>query len=95
MPRSAYVESLNRSIIEEAAAEPPPKPDLKQQFLNWFESQPEISRRRPYAMVELESALDTPGRLLGPVLMSLGWTRHRQWKGPGPFLRFWLPPDDL
>ncbi len=90
--RTAMIAIWNRELLDVARAILPSTPDLKQRFLAWFDSQPEISRIRPYAMAELEKALGVPGRMLGPVLMSLGWTRHRQWSGSGPFVRYWLPP---
>lgn len=91
---SAYIRLLQRSLEAEAAPQQKSGLDLKHRFLAWFDSQPEISRIRPYAMIELEQALGTPGWVLGPVLMSLGWTRHRKWSGSGPFVRFWLPPSN-
>lgn len=84
----------NRELLEEASADPLSKPGLNDRFLAWFDSQPGISRIRPYSMIELERALGKPGKVLGPVLMSLGWTRHRQWNGSGPFVRYWLPPSN-
>lgn len=91
---TAMTNRWSRELLEEAVTDQLSKPGLKHRFLAWFDSQPEISRVRPYGMIELERALGTPGRVLGPVLMSLGWTRHRQWGGSGPFVRFWLPPSN-
>jgi hypothetical protein len=91
---TAMTAAWSRELIEESGTDQISKPDLKQRFLVWFDSQPEISRVRPYSMIELERALGVPGRVLGPVLMSLGWTRHRRWSGSGPFARFWLPPSN-
>lgn len=77
---SAFIKSLQRSLeIEAGAAVLLSKPGLKERFIDWFASVPEISRVRPYSMVELERALGTQGRFLSPVLESLGWERRRKW----------------
>lgn len=89
---SAYISSLRRSLAEEADAPQLSKPDLRQRFLDWLDSQPEISRFRPYSMTELEKALGTQGRYLSPVLLRLGWERRRKWTGKTQYLRYWVPP---
>ena len=88
---SAYVRVLRQSLCEEEGQQLS-KTDLKQRFLEWFDSQPEISRIRPYAMSELEQATGAPGRLLSAVLFSLGWERRRKWSSKGQSPRYWLPP---
>lgn len=90
--RSAMTAAWRRELLEEASAARLSKPDLKQRFLAWFDNQPEISRVRPYSMVELERALGAPGRLLSPVILSLGWERRRKWSNKGPCSRYWVPP---
>ena len=47
---SAYINALNRELAEEAAADQPTKLDLRQRFLAWHNSLPEISRNRPFAI---------------------------------------------
>lgn len=89
---SAYISSLRRSLAEEAEAPHLSKPDLRERFLAWLDSQPEISRLRPYAMTELENALGTQGRHLSAVLLRLGWERRRRWSSKGQYLRYWVPP---
>lgn len=89
---SAYIRSLQRILEAEAAPQPLSKFDLKQRFYEWFDGQPEISRVRPYSMVELERALDTQGRFLSPVLLALGWERRRKWSSTGQSPRYWVPP---
>jgi hypothetical protein len=89
---TAMTTAWSRELLEEASADKLSKPDLKQRFLAWFDSQPEISRIRPYSMVELEQALGTQGRLLSPVLFVLGWKRRRKWSNNGPSPRYWVPP---
>lgn len=91
---SAYIRSLQRSLEAETATQQLYKPRLKQRFLDWFDSVPEISRVRPYSMVELEQALGTQGKFLSPVLLSLGWERRRKWSSKGQSPRYWVPPDD-
>jgi len=90
---SAYIRSLRRSLEAEEAPLQLSKPDLKQRFLDWFDSVPEISRVRPYSMVELERALSTQGRFLSPVLLGLGWERRRKWSSDGQSPRYWVPPE--
>jgi hypothetical protein len=89
---SAYISSLRRSLAGETEAPQLSKPDLRQRFLDWLDSQPEISRFRPYSMTELEKALGTQGRYLSPVLLRLGWERRRKWTGKTQYLRYWVPP---
>lgn len=90
---SAYIRSLQRSLEAEAAPQQPlSTPDLGHRFALWFDSQPEISRFRPYSMVELERALETQGRFLSPILLSLGWERRRKWSRDGQSPRYWVPP---
>jgi hypothetical protein len=43
-------------------------------------------------MSELEQALATQGKYLGPVLLRLGWQRKRKWTGYGEYNRYWIPP---
>lgn len=89
----AYINQLNRMLEEEL---PPPAPqalDLRQRFLAWYESLPEVSRHRPFAMAEMEQALDTQGKYLSPVLLSLGWQRRRKWSSKGQYHRYWAPPE--
>jgi hypothetical protein len=90
---SAFIRQLQREIDADAGAAGPATPALQQRVLAWFESQPEISRIRPYSMVELERALGVPGRLLSSVLLSLGWERRRKWSSKGQSPRYWMPPD--
>lgn len=90
---SAYVRSLDRSLEDEAVPQKHTRPDLKQRFVLWFASVPDISRVRPYSMIELERALGTQGRFLSPVLHALGWTRRRNWSSTGPNCRYWMPPE--
>jgi hypothetical protein len=89
---SAFIKSLQRSLETEEEPQQLFKPDLKQRFIEWFASVPEISRVRPYSMVELERALGTQGRFLAPVLESLGWERRRKWSSTGGNPRYWVPP---
>lgn len=91
---SAFIKSLQRSIEAEAVPQQLPKPDLKQRFIEWFASVPEISRVRLYSMVELERALGTQGRFLSPILVSLGWVRRRKWSSKGASPRYWVPPSE-
>ena len=90
--RSAMTTLWSKELLKEAGVAGLSTPDLKQRFTAWFDSQPEISRNRPYGMIELEGALSTPGRLLSPVLLALGWQRHRKWSSTGQSPRYWVPP---
>jgi hypothetical protein len=94
MMASSYIRSLQRSLEAEAVTQPLSKSDLKQRFLAWFDSLPEVSRNRRYSMVELERALSTQGRYISPILLGLGWKRRRDWSGKGQNQRYWVPPDN-
>ncbi len=74
---TAYIRSLQSSLEPEASTQQLSKTDLKQRFIDWYQSVPEISRDRPYSMGELERALGTQGRFLSPVLLSPGLTLTR------------------
>lgn len=87
---SAYIANLNRSLREQIISSP--LPDLRTRLIDWYGGLPEISRNRPFAMMELEKALDTQGKYLSPVLLALGWRRQRKWSTKGQYLRYWLPP---
>lgn len=93
---SAYVSSLNR--LAEAYHAPisaPKAPDLRQRFLEWYASLPEISRNRGFAMAEFEAALSTQGKYLSHILLNLGWMRKRRWSSGGQYNRYWVPPLSL
>lgn len=90
--RTAMITAWSRELLEEAGVDQLSKSDLKQRFVAWFDSQPEVSRNRPYAMSELEQATGAPGRLLSAVLLSLDWERRRKWSSKGQSPRYWVPP---
>ena len=89
---SAYIAGLNRELAQAAIHFGLSTPDLRQRFLAWYDGLPEISRSRAFAMQELEAALQTQGKYLSPILLSLGWRRKRKWTGSGQYPRFWVPP---
>jgi hypothetical protein len=89
---SAYVASLNRLSQQDAPVNEQDVCSLRQRFLDWHSTLPEISRSRAFAMAEFEAALSTQGKYLSPVLLGLGWTRKRRWSGSGQYSRYWLPP---
>lgn len=91
---SAYIAGLNRELSEEVEQPLAVSHTLRQQVLDWFDSLPEISRNRPFAMVELEQALGTQGKYLSPILLSLGWSRKRKWTSRGQYHRYWVPPGE-
>lgn len=86
---TAYIRSLNRGL---EASPTLAVPDLRLRFVEWYDCLPEISRNRPFAMIELERALSTQGKYLSPILLSLGWRRKRKWTGGGQYSRYWVPP---
>lgn len=65
---------------------------LRDRFLTWFATVPEIARQRPWGMIEFERALGTQGRYISPVLLALGWRRKRKWGTAGQYCRYWVPP---
>ncbi|CAE6878777.1 hypothetical protein [Paraburkholderia domus] len=85
---SAYLKQLQRSMT----AGSPVRSPLRQQFLDWYRALPEVTRHRPFAMVEFEKALDTQGKYLSPVLLALGWQRKRRWNSRRQYHRYWEPP---
>ena len=89
----AMTAAWSRELQEEGNTDQLSTSDLKRRFLAWFDSQPEISRIRPYGMAEMEHAIGAPGRLLSPVLLALGWERRRKWSSNGQSPRYWVPPE--
>ena len=88
---SAYVRMINNQFKPKPAVSTPAA-SLDQRLSYWYNSLPEIARQRPFAMAEFERVLGTQGKLISPVLLSLGWTRKRKWTGAGQYNRYWLPP---
>jgi hypothetical protein len=89
-----YMPAYVRKMLESAAAAYPPSPrsTLRARFVDWYASLPAVSRERPFAMSEIEAALKTQGKYIGPVLLELGWRRRRLYKTRGPYSRYWVPP---
>ena len=89
---SAYINRLKQeqNTLNPKTVEPPY--DLQDRFLALYTGLPEISRNRPFSMLELEQVIETQGKYLGPVLLRLGWTRHRRWTRTGEYNRYWMPP---
>jgi hypothetical protein len=90
--QSAYIARLNREMLVEVSQQQAETHSLCQRFIDWYASLPEITRDRPFAMLEFEKALGTQGRHLSPILLHLGWRRRRKWTGAGHYPRFWMPP---
>ncbi len=91
---TAYIKSLQRMVEQQSESTVEPRvTDLEKRFLDWFASVPEISRVRPYSMIEIEQALSTQGRYLSPIMLRLGWKRRRKWSSEGQYHRYWMPPD--
>ena len=84
---SAYLELLNRHM----AAQVPAASSLRLRFVDWYNTLPEVTRHRPFAMQEFERALGTQGRYISPVLLGLGWQRKRRWSSRGQYHRYWVP----
>ena len=89
---SAYISQLNRELETQTPIALRQEQDLRQRFLAWHAALPEVSRNRPFAMAELEAALETQGKYLSPILLSLGWQRRRKWSNRSQYPRYWIPP---
>lgn len=85
---SAYIKQLHRMMETTLSATPP----LHQRFADWYRELPEVSRSRPFSMIEFERALGTQGKYISPVLLGLGWRRKRRWSSLGQYHRYWVPP---
>jgi len=88
----AYIAKLNREMEAEREQAEPDKLDLRQRFINWYDSLPEVARDRPFSMAEVEAELGTQGKYLSPILLRLGWQRKRRWSSSGQSNRYWVPP---
>ena len=86
---SAYLRTLQKEQLRTQRA---PPATLQQRIQAWFNALPELTRHRPFSMQELETALRSQGRHLGPALASLAWNRMRTYGGNQPYRRYWLPP---
>jgi hypothetical protein len=89
---SAYIAQLKREADVCYRQTPIGSPGLMERFLAWYSALPEITRSRPFAMVEFEQALSTQGKCLSPILLELGWRRGRRWSSQGQYNRYWTPP---
>ena len=85
---SAYVSQLNQ-LVDATACKPKAR-TLRDRFIEWYDSLPEVSRNRAFAMVEFEQALQTQGKYLSPILLQLGWERKRKWSTVGQYHRYWV-----
>ena len=87
---TAYIRSL-----EQAATRPQlsRSPSLRDRIAEWYRGLPAVSRDRRFSMSEIQSALNTQGRFISPVLLELGWRRKRVWSTTGQYHRYWEPPD--
>ncbi len=89
----AYIAELKKQA-EKDDCSAAPQSGLHQRFVDWYSSLPTVSRNRPFAMSEFETALNTQGRYLSPVLLCLGWKRKRIWNTNGHYHRYWVPPEE-
>ena len=85
----AYLRELNRRV---AGAQRQDPADLRHRFVAWYATLPQVVRNRPFSMQEFEAALQTQGKYISPVLLTLGWQRKRQWSNTGRYHRYWVPP---
>lgn len=86
---SAYIRKLQKHITTVMPAQQLP---LRERFVTWYCTLPEVVRNRPFSMIEFESALGTQGKYISPVLLGLGWQRKRCWNSRGQYHRYWVPP---
>jgi hypothetical protein len=91
MAMSAYVRELNCELERSLQQRQPAPSPLRIRLLEWLSGLPEVTRKRPYAMVEFENALGTQGKYISPVLLELGWQRKRKWSSSGQYHRYWVP----
>jgi len=86
---TAYIRSLEQA----ARPQPSQSQSLRDRLLRWYRGLPAVSRDRRFSMSEIQSALNTQGRFISPVLLELGWRRKRVWSTTGQYHRYWEPPD--
>jgi hypothetical protein len=83
---------LNEELERDGKPKPADSP-LQQRVLEWFTRLPEVSRQRPFSMIEIEEATGSQGKYLSKVLLDLGWVRKRKWSSAGRYNRYWLPAE--
>ena len=91
---SAYVSLLRQEQTPISDGPTASHLSLQERVVAWHANLPEVARYRNFSMSELEEAMDTQGKYLGPILLRLGWTRHRRWASTGQYNRYWKPPVD-
>lgn len=99
---SAYIRELERERLARAEVTTPPssrrearQDALREQFLKWWASLPAPTRERAFSMREFEEALGARADFISPVLIALGWRRHRVWANArSHYHRVWLPPSE-
>jgi hypothetical protein len=88
----AYIANLTRQVEQANTVNKTNSLPLRLRLEAWHRNLPPVARNRPFAMAELEAAMDIPGRLLSATLIEAGWTRKRRWQGTAHYFRYWLPP---
>jgi hypothetical protein len=87
---SAYIEELRRQTGGNSA-QSHKQQTLEGRFLAWYGNLLPEAQHRPFAMREIETALNSQGRHISAVLVQLGWQRKRVWSAQR-YCRYWLPP---
>ena len=95
---SIYIKSLETEWARQRQREirarrgSDPSRELRDSIAHWHALLPVELRQRPYTMVELVNEFQASRMALGIALSELGWARKRNWRGPGPYVRYWVPP---
>ena len=98
---SAYVKQLQKECAAEQAAQQRYRESksssagagLVDKVARWHSSLPAELRHRAYTMRELVYELHASPMAIGIALAELHWARKRSWRGNGPYIRFWQPPE--
>ena len=98
MTKSAYIKSLEadcaaqRGIEDRARISPDSGGRLRDEVARWHAMLPAELRQRPYTMAAVVREFHASPMALGRALAELGWIRQRSWRGPGPYMRYWVSP---
>ena len=89
-------ETLAAICVSQTSGKSQPAP-LQTVILEWFSSQPVVSRHRRYSMHEVAMAVEArtghryQTQVISAQLETLGWVSGRDWTRAGRNRRYWLP----
>lgn len=95
---NSYIKQVFERNAKIAAARRAPQDPLARLISEWFDGLPPVTRHRRYQIAEIADVIqDRTGKRpanknISAALLTLGFTRGRDWTRAGRDSRYWLPP---